>query len=616
MIAIDIETYDPNLHALGPGCIRLDGAILCVGLYDGKDYVCCEVNDKRLIDWLASNEDKIFHNGVYDLAWLICGYGFDVGGTWHDTMTRAALIDEYADLDLDSCCKRFNLKGKNKEDTIEAWYNSIKKIWGLKGSIWDNAEILWLSSEGKEKMIQYNKQDCIATYNLFMEQEPIIKRDHAKAYQVECDLYPLLIDMKRLGIRVDIPALNKLTQHIVDELDTAETQLYNTYGITRDIIASPKQLSTAMTELGIVSTVHTPTGAPSWTADALELIDHPVIPMIQAVKNNAALLNKYLKGSLLDSIIDGRIHCTFSPNKRDDGGTITGRFASSHPNLQQVPARETKHGQKSYGQEMRSLFLPEEGMWLGAFDYSAMEAVMLAHYAKGSKAEWFKQQMIEGKDFHKIVMEMTGISDRDVIKRMNFGFIYGMGINKLVSINRTLFDKLAYEAGMLVNEYAEALYRTYHQKFPVIKDTMRWVEITTKQCGYIQSIGKRVHHKPKAYFMNGKMNDGIYKMTNYLIQGSCSDLLKLALVKAYKAGVFRELKLHLTVHDENVVSIPKTNRGIDAALYLKEYMETAYSERMTVPMRVAVEVGPNWGYWNDDIWKKIIQRPKEEIYDL
>jgi twinkle protein len=439
-----------------------------------------------------------------------------------------------------------------------------------------------------------------------MAQEPIIRQTHAEAYKIECELYPLLLDMKKLGIRIDVPALNKLTKHVVDELDAAETQLYNAYGISRDIIASPKQLSAAMTKLGITSLVRTATGAPSWTADALERINHPVIPMIQSVKNNVSLLNKYLKGALLDSIVNGRIHCTFSPNKRDDGGTITGRFSASHPNLQQVPAREIKHGQKSYGQEMRSLFLPEEGMWLGAFDYSAMEAVMLAQYAKGSKAQWFQQQMIEGKDFHKIVMEMTGIDDRDVIKRMNFGFIYGMGIEKLVSINKTLFDKLAYEAGMLVNEYAEVLYRTYHQKFPVIKDTMRWVEFVVKQSGYIRSIGNRVHHKPKSYFMNGKMNDGIYKMTNYLIQGSCADLLKAALVKAYKDGVFNVLKLHLTVHDENVVSIPKTNEGTDAALHLKECMEKAYSERMLVPMRVAVEVGPNWGYWNDDIWKNMI----------
>ena len=94
-------------------------------------------------------------------------------------------------------------------------------------------------------------------------------------------------------------------------------------------------MTTAMHNIGIVSPIKTATGGESWSADALELIDHPAIHLIQGVKNYDALLTKYLENSLVKCICpDGRIHGTFYPVKRDDGGTVTGRFSSSNPNLQ------------------------------------------------------------------------------------------------------------------------------------------------------------------------------------------------------------------------------------------------------------------------------------------
>ena len=115
MIAVDIETYDPNLKDLGSGCIRCDGYILCVGTYDGysaKAYIPGDADWDELKERLASNEPKVFHNGIYDLGWLCCSplYNMKVNGVIHDTMTRAAFIDEYAELGLDVCCKRMGVK--------------------------------------------------------------------------------------------------------------------------------------------------------------------------------------------------------------------------------------------------------------------------------------------------------------------------------------------------------------------------------------------------------------------------------------------------------------------------------------------------------------------------
>lgn len=608
MLAIDIETFDPNLHTLGDGSIRHDGEILCVGIYDGTAFNWYGPEDLELRDRLSSDEPKIFHNGIYDLSWLVCGYNMKVNGIIHDTMTRMTFIDEYADLDLDSCCKYFKLSGKNKNDTIEAWYNTHAKANGWKGNLWKHAKDIWWNVEGRAQMIKYNKQDCIATYNLFNAQEPYMQK-FEEPYNVECNLYPLIIQMKKVGVRIDEDKLNELREKISSDLQQAEEQFYKEYGLTSSVIASPKQLTTALNNLGIHSPIKTAKGAESWTADALDRIQHPIVDLIKAIKNYNSLLNKYLEGALAKSIVNGRIHCTFSPNKREDGGTITGRFASSKPNLQNIPARDEKHGQKTYGQEMRSLFLPEHGCMIGAFDYSQIEYLLLAHYAVGVQAEWFRAQANAGVDFHSVAQTATGIPSRDIVKRLNYGIIYGMGVKKMTNINITLFEKLAAAEGLDVDTFANNTFNQYHARLPVIKDTMQHIQNVAKMQGYVIGLGGRWHRKPRVKYdpATGKLNDFLYKMTNYLIQGSAAEVLKNGMYEALKAGVFNVLTPHLTVHDEIVVSIPYNKEGTEAAMELQSIMNNSFKDRLLVPMKSCAEVGPNWGYWSDDIWEEMKQ---------
>jgi DNA polymerase-1 len=603
MIVIDVETFDPGLHTLGDGSVRGDGVILCVGLYDGHDYVNCTPDDPRLKDWLASDESKCYHNASYDLSWLMLGYKFRVNGVQHDSMTRATLIDEYADLDLESCCKRFNVAGKNAEDTIEKWFDSHKKQWGIRGDVWSNADVCWGFPEGRQAMIDYNRQDCIATYNLFKAQEPFMEGIE-NIYQMECDLVPIFIEMKKNGIKIDTVERDRLTALIHKERDEAEVQLKHLYGITKEIVASPKKMTVAMNELGIKSPVLTPTGGQSWGADVLDLIDHPVIGLIQACKNYTAILTKGLEGPFVKNLVGDRIHTTFTSTKRDEGGTITGRCSSRMPNLQQVSARTEKHGQKSYGQEIRSIFIADIGYMLGAADYNAIEAVLLAHYAVGPGAELLRELIRAGADYHKIVMDMTGIQNRDVVKRMNYGFIYGMGINKLISTNRLLFRKLAIEAGMDMYAYGKQVADTYHQHFPIIRSTMRAIEVQAKIAGFVMSLSGRRHHKPRPVFENGRWNDGLYKITNHLIQGSASDIMKLGLIKGWKDGVFNVLKINLTVHDEFVFNTPYNKEGTEAAVYFQhECMEAAYKNVLKVPLRSSMDMGPTWGSYDLPIYK-------------
>lgn len=658
LIALDIETYDPNLHELGDGSIRKDGRILCCGAHGdriSKVFDFDNPNDiQELRDILKDPSiDKIYHNGIgYDLPWLYCGYDMIIKGVQHDTMTRAALIDEYQSLGLDDCCRKLGLKGKNKDETIEAWYEkwqaqmklaakSFKKYgisdnneviiakenndfetWKLsptevealitqsyKKDVWANALVIWADPVGREMMKKYNLQDCIATFNLFKAQEKLIEPLH-NVYEMECKLVPILLDMKKRGIRVDEKRMAELAAKVQEKADEQERKLIDMYGVTGEMISSGKKLGARLNEMGIHSPIKTATGTESWAEGALVRIHHPVIPMIQEYKNYDSILNKYLRGSLSRTIINGRIHCTFLPMLRDKesgiggGGTVTGRFSCKAPNLQQIPARNKGHGQ-DFSQDMRSLFLPEEGKMIAALDYSQIEAVLLGHYAQGQQAAWFREQLKAGADLHNIVMGMTGITYRPVVKTFNYGCIYGMGWKTAMEKNYTLFEKLAAEEGLDIETFTKDIYYNYHKKFPVIKDTMEWCQNIAKAQGYIDTMGGRRQHKPKPAYdpATGKINDFIYKMLNKLIQGTAADILKTALINAYEAGIYDVLDLHLLVHDEQVVSVPFTKEGCEATVELQQTMASVYKDQLLVPIKAECELGPNWGYWSSRIYK-------------
>jgi DNA polymerase-1 len=532
-------------------------------------------------------------------------------------MTRMVYIDEYAALDLDSCCKRFHIKGKNKDETIEKWYSdnieniiTAGKILGRDikktDKLWKHSLFLWENwQEFRDKMMEYNLQDCEITYNLYFAQENSLTRVY-DAYMVDVKLTPLIIQMKRRGILMDNEKLDKLTEQVKGDIDAKEKILVDTYGIDLETISSSKKLGERLNKMGIYSPVLTPKGAQSWGVEAMDrLMHYPVIPLIQEVKGYKKLLDTYLYGGMANSILStGRIHCTFSPNRRESGGTVTGRFSSSKPNLQQIPARDKQIGH-SYGQEMRSLFLPEEGCMLSSLDYSQIEYLLLAHFAQGPQAEWFRQQALNGVDFHTVAMEATGIPSRSIVKTFNYGVIYGMGWRRAMTNNYVLFDEAAKEHDTDIETYVKQIYNDYHARLPVIRDTMSAVQNVTKIQGYIMTIGGRYQNKPKAQWdpATGKMNDYIYKMLNKLIQGSAADILKWAMLDTYESGILNELKMHLTVHDELVVSSPYNKIGTEATVELKRIMENSFHDQLKVPMRAACGVGPNWGYWNDDIWE-------------
>lgn len=646
LIAMDVETYGNYLT-------DPDARILCCGAHGEGIHKVFDFDDpnqvKECCDIIADpNIDIIWHNCLFDNGWFNDKYNTVPRGIIHDTMTRAALIDERQSMGLDDNCKRMGVKGKNKSETIETWFEDwqntmrgcakgLKK--GLitddnqvlntddgetyqlsdaeleclisdkwKGDVWDNSLMLWQESpEFKQKMMEYNQQDCVATYELYFAQEKFMGPVQ-HVYELECKLIPILLRMKKVGIRFDQKRAGELIEKVAAKEQEVEKKLWDTYGITGEMINSTKQLGVRMNEMGIESPVRTKKGAQSWAEGALVRIHHPVTPLIFEYKNYHAILSKFLLGSLSKSVVNGRIHCTFLPMLREEGGTVTGRFSCRDPNLQQIPARDKGHGE-DFSQDMRSLFLPEEGMMLAAMDYSQIEAVLLAHFAQGPQAEWFREQMRAGADLHNIVMGMTGITYRPVVKTFNYGCIYGMGWQTAMEKNYVLFEKLARSEGKDIESFTKEIYYNYHKKFPVVKDTMKWAQDIARSHGYVDTMGGRRLHKPIPQYdpATCKINDYLYKMLNKLIQGTAADILKQALITADEAGIYDVLTLHLLVHDEQVNSVPFTKEGTEAAVELQHIMGNVYKEQLLVPIKAECELGPNWGYWSSRIYKDMQQ---------
>lgn len=597
MIAIDIETVDPNLQELGDGALRKDGDVICVGIYRPGYERIFDTITPELIDVLASDEPKVFHNGVYDLSWLVFGCGLKVNGRIEDTMTRMGLIDELVPhMDLDSCCKYFGLPGKNKSETIEQWALDH----GITGKAIKQLAEIYSVESGRAAIQKYCLQDCKATYDLWHVQEPqIIRYGLAWANEVECRLYPVLMDMKKNGIRIDKVYRDKLENETRHKLVTLGVELEQKYGITPEIIRSPKQMTNKMHELGITSPVKTATGAESWNAQAMMDIDHPAAEAISKMKHLNTEIGLMFDSTFNDKfVIDGHVHPTFYPAKREIGGTVTGRFSCRNPNFQQVSSKSD-----TGGQELRQIVIPEDGCMLGAFDYSQVEYKIFAHYAVGPKSEWLRAEMRNGKDFHTLGMEISGIVYRPIVKNFGFGAMYGMGIKTLMLKFRRDLARAAIENGMEFEPYCRAVFAKYHRELPFIKTTCKAIEQEALMKGCVTSISGRRHHSPSI--------DRVFTMTNHKIQGSASDVLKLGLVDAWNAGVFNTLKLHATVHDENVVSIPYNKEGAEAAIAMQECMNNAYCDELTIPITSEGEVGPNWGYWHDDIWKDM----KQGVFD-
>ena len=586
-IAIDLETRDPNLMTMGSGAIRGDGEIVGIAIavegWSGYFPIAHEAGgnmDRGLVlDWfeevLHTDATKIFHNAMYDVSW-IRALGFYIRGGIIDTMIAASLVNENRfSFTLDSISKEYIGMGKNEKTLAEA-----AKSWGVnpKADMWRLPAPL---------VGEYAERDAEVTLKLWQAMKhEITQQDLWDIFNLETSLFPCLVDMKFKGVRVDIDRAEVLKKDLNKQEKIIHEKIEKLSGFPIEIYAATS-IAKAFDKLKIPYD-RTDKGAPSFTKNFLAT--HPA--ELPKLINDAREMNK-ASSTFIDTILkhehNGRIHSDINQIRSDDGGTVTGRFSYSNPNLQQIPARH-----KVIGPAIRSLFLPEENCTWGCFDYSQQEPRIVVHYSSLLKLEgssMIVDQYNNGEaDFHQMIADMAGI-ERKQAKTINLGLMYGMGKNKLMA-----------ELGLL-KDAAEDLIRTYHHKAPFVKMLSEAVTRQAEDSGRIRTIGGRLCHfdlwESRTFGVNKPLplddalrehGPGIkraftYKALNKLIQGSAADMTKKAMLALYEAGEIP----HIQIHDELDISV----HSREQAEKIINIMEDAV--QLEVPNKVDFEEGDNWG---------------------
>jgi len=585
-IAIDLETKDLDLTKMGSGSVIGNGGVVGIAVavegWSGYYPIAHEgggnMDKSMVIKWfqavLKLPATKIFHNAMYDVCWIRT-LGLSISGKIVDTMIASALVDEnQMRYDLNNCSKRYTGKGKDES----ALYNAAKE-WGID----PKAEMYKLPAI---YVGQYAEKDAEITLDLWKElKKEIDHQDINSIFNLETELFPCLVDMRFLGVRVDVEGAHKLKQQLITEEKACLQRVKKETQVDVQIWAA-RSIEQVFQKLSLPYDRTEKTNSPSFTKNFLQNHPHPLVKQIAQARE----INK-AHTTFIDTIIKhshkGRIHAEINQLRSDNGGTVTGRFSYSNPNLQQIPARN-----KDLGPKIRSLFIPEEGHRWGVFDYSQQEPRLVVHYAALQNlygaGEVLDAYNDGDADFHSIVAEMADIP-RDQAKTINLGLFYGMGKNKLQA-----------ELGVS-KEKANGLFKQYHNKVPFVKQLMDNVMQRAQEAGKVRTLLGRLCRfhlwEPNQFGIHKALphdaaltehGPGIkraytYKALNKLIQGSAADMTKKAMIELYKEGIIP----HIQVHDELDISVDGNEEKII------EIMENAV--KLEVPNKVDYEFGSNWG---------------------
>ncbi len=585
-ISIDLETKDPDLKTMGSGSItgRSNIVGIAVAVQDWKGYYPIahegggNMDKNMVLKWFQSvlNTEaiKIFHNAMYDVCFIRAA-GLKINGSIVDTMIAGSLVDENRfRYDLGSLGRDYVGIGKN-----EAVLKETADLWGID----HKAEMYKLPAM---YVGEYAEQDADLTLKLWQEmKKQMYHEDVEDIFKLETKLFPCLVDMRFLGVRVDTQAAYELKQKLIEEEKECLYKVKKETSVDVQIWAA-RSIEKVFQKLNLPYDLTAKTSSPSFTKNFLQNHPHPLVKQIARARE----INKS-HTTFIDTILKhqhkGRIHAEINQIRSDSGGTVTGRFSYNNPNLQQIPARN-----KELGPRIRSLFIPEEGCTWGCFDYSQQEPRLVTHYAALDGLYGVDEVLDSYKegeaDFHQIVSDMANIP-RSQAKTINLGLFYGMGKNKLQA-----------ELGVS-KEDAEDLFRTYHDKVPFVKMLMESVMRRAQDKGRVRTLlGRRCRFnlwEPNQFGIHKALNHedalaehgpGIkraftYKALNKLIQGSAADMTKKAMVDLYQEGIIP----HIQVHDELDISV---NNNADK---IKEIMESAVD--LEVPNKVDYEFGPNWG---------------------
>ncbi len=605
-IGIDCETKDPLLIQKGAGFIRRDGYVVGISLATsggfkayypiahegGGNLPRAEVISYLRDVLLHADQEKVFANAIYDLGWLRT-LGIEVYGKKRDVQIAEPLIDENLyRYNLDSLGQRYLNQPKNwgmlKQGGI---VYGVAKEKDLRANIW---------KMHSQYVGEYAEDDADMPLRILEKQLEILSEQGlSDVFELETDLIDVMLEMKFNGVPVDIDEAIKLVQVFNVKKEQAQREANKYTGMILDVWSN-LSIAEACDKLK-VSYDLTVKKNPTFTAEWLEAKSEsiPLFKHIHDVRKYDRA-GTFVQNSIIDVAVNGRVHCDYNQVRGDDYGTVSGRFSSSRPNLQQVPGRD-----KELAPLIRGLFKPDRGSWV-KFDYSQQEPRLTVHYAydRGFKsADIARNRYVEDPDtdYHQFIADLCNIERRPA-KDINLGLAYGMGKNKMANkLGKSLAE-------------AEEYFKAYHDNVPFVRaladECMRVANVR----GYIKTIlgrRRRFNLFIKGYGSKPLLYDDAvkeyglpvkraftHKALNSLIQGGCGDMMKAAMLKLYRLGF---PLAYLTVHDELDFGLEEVK---EVYTEIKDVMENIFT--LHLPLKVDVEIGNSWGTLDKNKYKNMI----------
>lgn len=531
----------------------------------------------------------VMANSKFDMHFLELNGVYVNRRQLHDTRTMAHLIDQLHSTGLKPLAARLiNSKATAGERVLKT---------AMKDSGWTWATVpldfapYW----------QYAALDPVLTARLYEKFRPQIDASYKDVYELEIASTIVLADMERRGAAVDLHYCNTMIKLIEPNLAKLAEWVTFEYGIAN--VGSDAQVIKYLNDQGITWTKRTKKGAVAFDKEVLQDLNdvHPLIPVIRRYRDTTKLLKSYLYKYIDLTDSGGFLHCSVNPL-----GARTGRMSISRPSMQNLPR----------SQHPRNAIVARPGHNLGLIDFDQIEMRLLAHFSQDPamiEAIRYGDEMTaaghKGFDVHS--MNARGIYNlgndeavpkhmRQITKNSGFAKVYGAGL-----------EQFCRTAGVPLAE-GEAFLAQYDLTFPGVRAFQNHVGrvgaqrlATTGEPYVVTPMGRR----------NPSYKDKIYSLTNYLIQSTAADVLKIKLVELEHAGLTEHLIL--PVHDELIYDIP----GDEAAA--REYMHEVQKivqerARFSVPLTADVEIHQVWGHKykhdNEEIWLSPDLQEEEDRY--
>jgi len=511
---------------------------------------------------------KYAHNTKYDMT-VLAEAGIETRGLSFDTMIAANLIEPGSSLKLKNLVReKFGVEMTEIESLIGKGKNQIS-----------------MAAVPIEQVARYACADADYTFRLVQVYQPLLAQHGVEKlfHEVEMPLVPVLVEMERTGVLLDLDFLARLSRELAARLQELEKQITAHIGLPINI-ASPAQLADALfnrLKLPTTGLPRTKTGQISTAADVLESLRdvHPVIPLILEHRELSKLKGTYADAlPALVSPRTGRVHTDYNQT-----AVITGRLSSSNPNLQNIPIRT------ELGRQVRRAFIAPLGSKLISADYSQVELRILAHIARDAA---LLEAFARGEDIHaataarlfNVPLDQVTPQMRRLGKTINFGIAYGItdyGIAARTELSQS-------EARRLID--------SYFAQYAGVKAYIEQTKREARERGYVQTLlGRRRYFPELQRGVNdvSARNAAEREAINHPIQGSAADIIKIAMVRLHHELHARNLRARmiLQVHDELVLECPDDQVDVIVPL-VRQVMENAYP--LESKLKVDVAVGQNW----------------------